>query len=437
MRYYILFYSILSLSFSSCNLEENSHYIDEEADYNTPYVDTSIFESNYSNISYTTIQIGSLHYNVLKYNVFPKDLSLRPYFNWPILTSTNLGTVLVACTNLQRFGTDCEMDIVLARKEKESEIWEIKKIYQTDTKKGRVMCPAFVIDKTTGRIYLFANYFKKIYAEAEDHTTDEVEHVYKYSDDDGRTWSIEFSLKHSWNSIIDNYNNGFSLFSSTQSESSEYNSLWYKDYGKCPNLHITNDNLICLTCGPNGISLDNGMLIVPSCVIIDRVWRSALMIRENGKWRYSRPTPNPGDSECTVYIDNENRIVLDCRTKTTQRRKYLYNMKRDEYTETNSSIIGSYVQVSAEIINDDGLFYMCYPESPNNERKNLTFYGSKDGINWKKIFLINSSSSSIYGYSSITHNKNMLMISYETPDGIIMMDISSCRDAIRQNILND
>lgn len=434
--YYILLCLCISCYDDSGFNEDNNKAKFEPADH-TPYEDTSNFVKYYSGDSVSSIQIGPNIFEITTFMVFSKHKELRPYYCYPSVAITSKGTILHTCSNLQILADVGEMDVLLARKEKDTETWEIKRIFQTDSVKGRAMCPALVVDKTTGRIYVFNNYFKKINKFGDDQTYNDAEHVFKYSDDDGMTWSCEYSLKQNWDSFCHSFD-FISLFNNIQLKNSyESGSLWYKKDNNREIGYINKENIICITSGPGGISMDNGTLLIPSYVLLNGISYSSLLIRENGCWRFSRPTPNSGDCECTVYLDNYNRIVLDCRTEYTTRTKYYYNIDMDVYTEAESSKIGSFVRVSTEIVNDDGLFYMCYPSSLKNERKDLTFYGSKDGINWKKIFLIKTSEPSSYGYSSIALYNKKLLISYESPEGIIIHDLSPCRDAIRNSILNN
>ena len=438
-KFRVLYLFLLCLFFS-CKSEVDENIVRDidcsvrDVDYGVPYEDTSTFIRDYTNKTNSTIQIGSQQFITTRYHIFPKDDNLQPFFNWPMVTYTNKGTVLVVCTNSQFFGGDGIMDVIMARREKESDNWEIKRLYQTDGIKGQAICPALVIDRNTGRIYLFANHVKKADA-TDDLFYDDADQVYKYSDDDGITWSKEYSLKQTWRAFYNTSSEVFSLFGN---KTDDYSSLWYvKSNSWSGNKFNTNSNLACISCGPNGISMKNGTLLLTSAVIVNGIWHSVLLIRENGFWRYSSPTPHSGDTESTVYIDNENHIVVDCRTLTTDRRKYYYNFEKDEFVEKNPSVIGSYVRVHTEVVNDNGLFYMCYPDSQDDTRKNITFYGSKDGINWKKLFLFYPMAPTTYGYTSIASKDNSLLVCWESPDGIYVQDLSVCRDAIRNEILNN
>ena len=210
-----LFFYISIIAFISCDFDDVEVVIENEPCYNTPYENTSTFVKYYSNVSNSTIKIGSQEFIIPQYQVFPKDKDFRPFFNWPIVKCTNKETILVVCTNLQNFGSNGEMDILLARKVRNSNDWEIKKVFQTDSIKGRAMCPALVIDNTTERIYLIANYFKDINNNADEHSKDDVSFVYKYSDDDGLTWSREYSLKYCWDDFCCQFQKEFGLFYNT------------------------------------------------------------------------------------------------------------------------------------------------------------------------------------------------------------------------------
>lgn len=423
------YYFIILLSFSFVFILFSCSNDDEISHERESFTDTSIYVTSSSTKDSIIVHIGLGNSKILQYNVFPPNEAFKRLFRCPTIALTNKGTTLVACDN--RTNDDKgEIELLLARKERQSDTWKIYKIFPYDSKKGRSMSPMFLVDSITGRIYLFAIHFANNNKYGSNHLASEMDYVYKYSDDDGLSWSDEYSLKEYWSFDHASPYIDFSLFYNKYGNNEGI--LWSNGFeliGK------DNYSFYAPSC-VKGLMLDNRIMLVPSIKNSDGLSRSVLLICEEGKWRFSQPTPNIGDNECTVYLDNSGRIVLDCRTYDDTRHKYNYDMESDSFSEISPSIIGSNVAVSTEIVNDKGLFYMCFPDSPKNVRENLTFYGSKDGVNWIKIYRMIDGNLGWFGYSGIAVNNEQLLACYETPNGVFVQDISAFRDYIRNMIIN-
>lgn len=358
------------------------------------YDDTSTFITNSSSNHSRTVIINNEEYSITEYDVFPKIDELRSVFRIPSIALTNNGTLLVSCENREKPEDRGKIDILLARKARNDDTYEIRRVFDFDSNNGRTMNPVFLVNKASGRIYLFVCRLKDTSKFARDHQTDEVDFVYKYSDDDGITWSGEHSLKGLW----------------------------------CLNQYTA-----VIPSSVKGITMSNGTMLLPTMVIKNAEWYSGLLINSNDIWRFSSPSPTLGDNECTVYEDNNHIIVLDCRTYETTRRRYLYDINSDSFTETAPPIIGSAVAISAEVTNDHGLFYMGYPDSPRNSRENISFYGSKDGINWNIIYRMMDGYAS-YGYSAIAVNEDQLFSCYETTEAIYVQNLTPVKGFIKESV---
>jgi len=237
------------------------------------YKDTSEYITSEENSETIGITVNGGKYDVTEYTVFQSNPLLRPVFRIPSCVITNRGTLLVSCENRQEKDDRGEIDILVARKGINSNTFEIRRVFKNEDQTGRSMNPVFLVDKKTSRIFLFVCHLKDLMKFARDNETDEVDFVYKYSDDDGMTWSEEVSLKELW-------------------DTDKYTSI--------------------IPSSVKGISTYNGELLLPTMVVKDKQWYSGLLICEDGKWRFSKPSPNEGDNECTVYIDLKGRIILDC-----------------------------------------------------------------------------------------------------------------------------
>lgn len=395
---------------------------DEIEILNGTYSDTSIYIVSSQAVDSINIQIGSNTIRIPEHSVFPKYCSFYEHFLIPTIALTNNGTALVSCENRLLFDDLGEIEILLARKEANSNVWRISKVFQYEKEKGRSMNPQFLVDKDNNRIYLFACHLKDNKRYWSDQFSDDIDYVFKYSDDDGITWSEEYSLKNKWNNAIAEETGYFSLFNNKYCVDNIWsNNFGIRNYGVIPS---------CV----KGITLNDNTYIVPCMVVRNSNAYSSLLIHKQDMWYFSRPTPNVGDNECTVYVDNNDRIVLDCRTMNKVRHKYYYDLETDSYTNIMPSLNISDIEVSTEIVKDKNLFYMCFPNSTIGIRENLTFYGSEDGINWKIIYKVYNGNLEGYGYSSIAFDEKQLLICYVAPKGVIVQDLSNCRELIRNEI---
>lgn len=395
---------------------------DEDELLNEAYSDTSIYIVSSQTVDSVNIQIGPCTKRIPEHSVFPKNNSFYEYFLIPTIVLTNNGTALVACENRLLFDDLGEIEILLARKEINSNVWRISKVYRYEKEKGRSMNPQFLVDKDNNRIFLFACRLKDNKRYWSDQLSDDIDYVYKYSDDDGITWSDEYSLKNKWNTAVAEGTGYFSLFNKKDCVDNIWsNNFGVRNYGVIPS---------CV----KGITLKDNTYIIPSMVVRNSYAYSSLLIHKQDKWYFSNPTPNVGDNECTVYLDNYDNIVLDCRTMNKVRRKYYYDLETDSYTSIMPSLNISDIEVSTEIVKDKNLFYMCFPNSTIGIRENLTFYGAEDGINWKEIYKVYNGNLNGYGYSSIASDEKQLLVCYVAPKGVIVQDISKYRELIRNNI---
>ena len=303
---YIFLFILLTII--SCSKDDNS--VIKSLDYD----DTSFFMLETDESDTIEVVVNGKSFSILNEKVFPDTSLLKPVFRIPSIIITNRNTMLVATENRSNIYDNAdEMDILVSRKTLKDSKWSVRKVWPFNTSYGRSMNPIFVIDRNgrysrEGRIYLFTCHVncKEYDAYA---NYDQVDMVYKYSDDDGLTWSEEYSIKSCW-------------------DKSKYTA-------------------VIPSCA-NGIQLEDGTLIIPTMVIDNGHYRSGIAYcAPNGTWQFSNPTPNLDDNESTVYQDNEGNIVLDCRTGERIRRKYKYDMVNDTWT----FIPGSFTSVIDFLIN--------------------------------------------------------------------------------------
>ena len=345
---------------------------------------------------FENFSVFDINPNIREEIVFQSNPNNRPIYRIPSVCITNNHTILVACENRQILDDKGDIDILLARKVDKGISWDKQILFKMEDGKGRSMNPIFLIDRKIGRIYLFTCHLKDNSKYASFHKKHESDFVYRYSDDDGESWSNEISLKEKWS--LDN-------------------------------------NITYIPSASNGILTSEGTYLVPTMNAKDGCWYSGLLIKEEGgDWFFSSSTPNTGDNECTVYIDNDNRIVLDCRTYESVRNKYVYDIKNDKFTQIESDRIDSYLPVKAEISKcfwkEKTLYLMSYPYTKTGTRENMSLFGSKDGINWDFLFQFEQGYNGM-GYSNVASYQNKTVIVYESYGTLIkLMDISLVMDDI-------
>ena len=265
---------------------------------------------------------------------------------------------------------------------------------------SRSMNPIFCID-TSGvhgakdRIFLFVSRISSNVHYAYEAKSQAIDFVYKYSDDDGITWSSEYSIKDRW-------------------ASSHFEGV--------------------IPSPANGIQTGDGTLIIPTMVINEGFYRSGLCIKPvGGDWFFSSPSPNFGDNECTVYVDNDSRIVLDCRTTSGIRRKYIYSIENDSFLLIDGhfpSVMNLKAEISKIVWQNKNLYFLTYCDSNNNTRENISLWSSNNGMDWIKVLQM-TEGDAVTAYSNLSFGAGILAAVYEDyNEGIRVLDFSPLKDVI-------
>ena len=388
----------LCLVIMSCDVNEDNTIPSQVNDINFAEYVATVSDAV---VSYPKIvSIKDKNVEVKEFEVFRDSLQLNTVFRIPSIFLTDKGTILLSCENRALLHDEGVMDILIARKEAGASSWDIMKVFKYNEEKGRSMDPVFAAENTGAynRIYIMVGQFRDnrdcLYS-----TSDDIDFVYKYSDDDGRTWSDEVSIKEFWDTT--SYDGAFPA-------------------------------------PANGITDDAGTLYIPLYVQKEGITYSGIAYKKKGEnWSFSKKTM-AGDNESTVYIGLDGAIMLDCRTIYKYRRKYIYNIEKDTFTLQPWSFNNN-VNLKAEItqVRYKGrqFFLMPYVDSEMGLRENLTLYGSKDGNEWKKIYRIyegrmDSKYGDNYGYSNIAWNDNNAVITYETEKAVYCQEINNLKEDI-------
>jgi hypothetical protein len=273
-------------------------------------------------------------------------------------------------------------------------------IFECDAKYGRKMNPCFVVDRDgshgqTGRIYCFVISILPLNNLVNQLSYRQSNTLYKYSDDNGMTWSDTYTLG-----------------------------------TKFPNE--------CTVFGPspdNGIQLKNGTLVIPALVTLSNSFRTGIIFKTPDKdWQlnYIDMPQSVNESESTIirYGDG-NQILLNTRVENSPNARHVYYSniieKKMESKNINWNIHPSNSKIrstgacqgSIEVAlsNFQPFFLFSYPY--DNPRNRICIWQSTDLIEWNPIYLLTTRPSA--GYSVLTFYNNKLLAIYESDP-----DISEC-----------
>ena len=219
-----------------------------------------------------------------------KDFNSK-YFRIPFLTSTPKGALIAGSDVRYTDGSDYnQIDIGIARSEDGGKTWIDKQIVFKNNsihEHSRKMDGCIVVDKVTGRIFLFALSLD-LHMHLDSTDNKHQSFVYKYSDDDGLTWSEEISLR-----------------------------------------HFYDDDCILFFQGPgNGIQLQDGTLVIPiqrwgPVPHRNRSQAGIIYSKDHGlTWEKCETLIDTYTSESAVVEYKPNEILISCRSPLTEARGF-------------------------------------------------------------------------------------------------------------------
>ena len=344
--------------------------------------------------------------------------STEPISRTPDIVVTNAKTLLLAYIDKEQWADSSLANLIVARKTNGGS-WSKKTVVEKNSvaTNYRPSNHSFVIDRNTGRIYLFVMTYTHTGVWTAGSTCDV---GVMYSDNDGESWSELVSIK-----SASTISNGW--------DTSKY---------------------VAMVCGPvGGCQLADGTLVIPAMgfkiVGNAKKYFSGIIYKKSGegsKWTFSSPTPNLGDNECTVYEGkNANEIMLYCRNENEPpvRNLYRYDMEHDTWETVHCAFVPK-VNLSAKVIkailNNETrmpVWLLSYNDSTsltiNNGsirriRERETIWISNDvGITWNRALRINDSTYD-GGYTCIDYYDGKLVLAYElgttTSASINYMDLT-------------
>ena len=333
----------------------------------------------------------------------------------PTVCVTNDKTILVAGTHMEHeLGDYGDFSIDYNRKEYGGSWGTITNLVPFDDTRedyGSVLNNEFLVDRNSGRIYLFYGTEKQAVIWW-DVTTEDGDFRYIYSDDDGVNWSSPVSLKSLWD---------------------------------------TNTYEYCIPSCTKGITLTNGTLVVPcfckkSTTASNGISYPLLLIKPyGGDWFFSSVASVDGIDhldECAVVEGTtENEIWLYCRPNSNYGtgvnrgyNKFVYNISTDTFTHLGCTFDGNrHNCFGIDRITIDGtlIYLMTFTDTHSSVREKITLWASLDGNVWIRVYRIYNPAGN--GYSAIDNHDGIIAVAYETVENrntINVQDISALSDLI-------
>lgn len=353
---------------------------------------------------YTNVTDLSLTPSVLFSSSVDSDSS-RTARRIPSLLISNNNTYIAACEARSSITDSSQIDIVFAKKTPTDSTWTYTNIYTYDSSsKLKYMNPSLCVDRDgaekEGRIYLFCMEFTITSSNNGDWNQlagTEVNNYYKYSDDNGSSWS------------------------STNEIGTNWGSKWKYSTISCSNsIVMSNGTIVCPCMGYNS----------------SKKQHSGIVYKKKGEttWTYSCPSPLDGENECTVY-ENNGTLYLNVRNSTDVRRIYTYDFDNDSFTLFDDSFVPNAIcEANVEEMTIDGvhMYTMSFIDTDSTERQNPTLWVSADGVMFAKaIKLYDGVVKSTAGYTSCASYNNYVIAAYEYNAIIYFVDLTTAKDVLK------
>lgn len=333
------------------------------------------------------------------------------YFRIPFLTITPEGALLAGSDVRYTDSTDYnQIDMGIARSEDGGKTWTNKEIvfkHNNLHEHSRKMDGSIIVDQVTGRIFLFAlSLDLHRHLDATDNKMQSF--VYKYSDDDGRTWSEEMSLR-----------------------------------------HFYDDECILFFQGPgNGIQLQDGTLVLPiqrwvSTSYRDRSQAGIIYSKDHGvTWEKCETLIDTYTSESAVVEYKTNEILISCRSPLTDARGFYTTNDLGKTWKTHTSHdtlleFGGCQSAFLKITAPNQKTYALHtaPQQVHCpwERNKLTLMATDDYIHWNYISEIIHLQSDGYTCMTYDENKHELYLLGEQKGSIVFYNLTCFLPLIMQN----
>lgn len=349
-------------------------------------------------------------------NVIHPGVTGNAGYRIPTAVITNNGTFLVAAEHrTNALGDYGDFSVDVARKTVSSE-WTLAEVIPFDSTRqdyGSCLNPEFLVDRNTGRIYLFYGTEKQAVVWW-DVATEDGDLRYTYSDDDGETWSAPVSLKTLWDTSAYEY---------------------------------------CIPSCTKGITLTNGTLVVPcfckKVVNNTRLSYSLLLIKPiDGEWYFSSVASLDGVKnldECSIVEGiADNEIWLYCRQNGNYPsgiargyHKFVYSISKDTFNPIESTFdVNRSNCMCVDRITIDGtlIYLLTLTDTNDSTRKNITLWASLDGDVWIRVYRMYKPAG--VGYSVVDNHDGKIAVAYEANNGIAFQNVSALSNLIYDSSVN-
>ena len=335
------------------------------------------------------------------------------YLRIPFVEITN-NNILIAGGDIRYDGSNDigNIEIGISRSLDFGKTWETPKIVlhrNPITTKSRVHDGLILHNKKTNRLFIFGlkiNSDNGIFAV----TKEETDFIYKYSDDDGATWSNEYSLKHLFPSSV---------------------TTMFSGIGK-------------------GITMNDGTLVVPIQVKNNAGatydFQSGVIIsNDNGvTWQFNGGLLPCYSSECNVIERQNGMLLINARSDSGYRRMFnSWDKGRtwNPYVTDNNTLVDTGCQGSFDLLTLGSQNYGLFINPNMNEvgwdyRKNITLKATNNFIDYYPVFTFVDSNTQTDGYSCICNKNGRIFAVIERRGTFEFYDLTSLKQSIMNTNIN-
>jgi hypothetical protein len=326
------------------------------------------------------------------------------YCRIPFVEITNNGVVVAGSDFRANASDHTKIDIGVIRSLDNGKTWQDKQLVLTNNNvvsNSRKMDGTILINRNTNRIFVFGLVFDMT-EQWQTSTSPIWDFVYKFSDDDGQTWSTERSLKH--------------LFNSDSSVKIAWGGV-----GK-------------------GITMKDGTLVLPIQIVnTDETpysMQSSIIVSTDGgnTWVWSGSRVPAQTSECNVVEHKTGELLLNARSDFKTRRIFTsanLGVLWEPHETDGDTLIEPNCQASMDIVNVSGKEYGLFLNPyASLLRENITLQATENFVNYYPVKTLNKGVTD--GYGCLANYNGQIVAVIEKRGDIEFHDLSG----VTNNIAN-
>lgn len=316
-------------------------------------------------------------------STFAKDIDFY-YLRIPFCEVTNKGTIIVGADIREKSINDItHISIGIVRSEDGGKTFKDSQIIIPHTNHSifdRAMDATILVDRISGRIFVFAHHIKTTNDWVETHNNGEYGYdcVYVYSDDDGLTWSPPQSIK---KTLIGDLTDVITLFGGVG----------------------------------HGITMQDGTLVLPiQCKMamndnpnVYNIQSGIVYSKDGGdSWSISK-TLIPCYSSENMVVESENGVLIaNCKSYIGERRVFITSDLGSTWVAHSSDrLLIEPIACQGSFHKKDNTYYFVNPHN-SSARSNILLQESQDCLNWTPSLTLESKE--VCGYSCLCHwNDNL------------------------------